>query len=160
MICSPFPVQLQVWGFFYSMLFECHHLCSGKRSEGYALRRSSLKYNTRDGTETSSAQNLISLNNLETDEQREQLGEIEVEGQCRDSNVCWGVGQQCVFGWVSGGSSVCWGGVSSVCLGGWVGGVVCVGGWVSSVCLGGWVGGVECVGGWVSSVCLGGWVDQ
>ena len=100
MIGSPFLVQLQVCGFFYSMLlFECHHLCSGKRSEGYALRRSSLKYNTRDGTETSSAQNLISLNNLETDEQREQLGEIEVEGSV--------VTVMCVGGWVS-----------SVCLGG------------------------------------------
>ena len=79
------------------MLCECHHLCSGKRSEGYALRRSSLKYSTRDGTETSSAQNLISLHNLETDEQREQLGEIEVVGQCvlgvgRGAVVCVGRG--------------------------------------------------------------------
>ena len=85
-------------------------MCSGKRSEGYALRRSSLKYSTRDGTETSSAQNLISLHNLETDEQREQLGEIEVVGQC-----VLGVGRGAV-----------------VCVGG--GGVMCVG--VSSVCWG------------------------
>ena len=57
---------------------ECFLLCSGKRSEGYALRGSSRKLNAGDGTETSSAQNLISMSNLETDEQREQLGALGV----------------------------------------------------------------------------------
>ena len=75
---------------------DCHRFCSGKRSEGYALGGSSRKYHTREGTETSSAQNLISLSNLETDEQREQLG--------AQGDGAGGGGDVCVCVW--GGSSV------------------------------------------------------
>lgn len=70
---------------------ECHRYCSGKRSEDYALRGSIRKHYTRDGTETSSAQNLISLSNLETDEQREQLG--------TRGDGCWGGAGCGGWGW-------------------------------------------------------------